>query len=91
MSMIDEHLKWLGLPALDRVTKAEGVVTSVCFDLFGCVQAGLTPETDDKGKQGESHWFDVKRLVATGNGEPVMPRPDFNAPEIGAAAKSPPP
>lgn len=46
---------------IDKVTGFAGVVTSVTFDLYGCVQALLTPGLVD-GKLQEQAWFDVKRL-----------------------------
>ena len=41
----------LGRKARDQVTNAEGVITSVTFDLFGCIQALLKPPIGDDGKQ----------------------------------------
>ena len=46
--MIDNHLKLLGLKVKDRATKFEGIVQSICFDLFGCIQADVRPEELDK-------------------------------------------
>lgn len=88
---MDEYLNWLGYPARDVVTSFEGVVDSVCFDLYGCVMVSLCPPHDqskDADKQF-SRWFDIKRVRKTG--DPVMERPKFEAPgsEIGAAAKAP--
>jgi hypothetical protein len=85
-----EHLALLGFKVRDRVTGFTGVVSSVSFDLYGCVQAVVTQEarvTPEKGQLiGDAHWFDVKRLEVRGD-EPVMARPDFAQPEIGAADK----
>ena len=80
------HIAWLGFKAKDRVTGYVGVVSSISFDLYGCVCAVLTPATDKDGKTGDGHWFDVKRLQKLGS-KPVMEAPDFGLPEIGAAEK----
>lgn len=70
-----KHLNLLGLKVRDKVTGCRGVVTSVCFDLYGCVQAALQPEAKD-GKLPDSTWFDEKRLIVESD-RPVMERPTF--------------
>lgn len=95
--MIKETIYLLGLRATDKVTGYKGVISSVCFDLYGCVQASLTPpakEGDQELKHG--HWFDVQRLDVE-LAERVMKVPDFEAlaqvPEefsSGPAEKAPP-
>lgn len=67
----------------DRVTGFKGVVASVSFDLYGCVQAIVNPGTDKDGKPKDSHWFDVNRLRVTSK-SPVMERPNF---DFGAVAE----
>lgn len=70
-------MKLLGLNVKDRVTGFTGVVASVCFDLYGCVQAVVTPAASkDGGKIEESRWFDTKRLEALSD-TPVMDVPHF--------------
>lgn len=77
----------LGRNVRDVVTGIEGICDSICFDLYGCIQASFRASGfDDKGALKQSHWYDVKRLVATG--EPVMAVPDFSKPEIGSADKA---
>ncbi|HMJ06901.1 MAG TPA: hypothetical protein VK474_11645 [Chthoniobacterales bacterium] len=73
---IKTHLNLLGLKVEDRVTGFTGVVTSIGFDLYGCVQAIVLPGADKDGKPCDSHWFDVNRLRVTSN-TPVMDRPNF--------------
>lgn len=73
---IKKHLDLLGMRAVDRVTGFTGVISSICFDLYGCVQATVSPSTD-KGKIADSHYFDVQRLKIT-HREPVMDRPNFD-------------
>lgn len=70
------HLDLLGKTARDRVTGFSGVVASISFDLYGCVQAVLTPPIDKDGKPVQGCWFDVNRLDVTKH-ERVMPVPDF--------------
>jgi hypothetical protein len=75
---MDEHFRLLGFAVRDVVTGFTGVVTSISFDLYGCVQAIVSPGCDEKGKLDEGRWFDTKRLVATSD-EPVMAVPSFVA------------
>ncbi len=79
--MIIETVNLLGYKAKDKITGLEGVIASVCFDLFGCVQVILTPPKTDDGRLPDSHWFDVSRVDVT-DSVPVMSRPDF----VGRAA-----
>lgn len=65
----------LGLKVRDQVTGFEGVVTSIGYDLYGCIQAVVTPEFKN-GKREDSGWFDTKRLVVLSK-TPVMQVPDF--------------
>ena len=58
---IKEHLKVLGFSAKDKVTGFEGVVSTVSFDLYGCIQVVLTPPVKD-GRMMEGSWFDITRL-----------------------------
>lgn len=83
---MQHHIKILGHKAKDKITGYEGVVESISFDLYGCVQAALRPELDKDGKFREGHWFDVKRLDILSK-KPVMEVPDFSKLEIGAAEK----
>lgn len=74
---IRQHLGLLGYRVRDRVTGFEGVISSVSFDLYGCVQAVVSPSSLDKdGKIQDAHWFDVGRLEVL-PGEPVMTPPDY--------------
>ncbi len=84
-----KYLDYLGLKVKDRVTGFEGVVSSICFDLYGCVQVAITPPAGADGKLGDGHWFDIKRLELKTK-KPVIDVPDFReAPgaEIGPEAK----
>lgn len=89
---MQDFMKILGMPVRDRVTQFAGVASSVCFDLYGCVQVAVTPGVNEKdGKLDDGRWFDFKRLQVTSD-VPVMPRPPYAAAgtEIGAAEKPAP-
>ena len=77
MENVKKHLSLLGLKVRDRVTGAKGVVDSVSFDLYGCVQCGLNPGLDKDKKQLDCKWYDVSRLEIVDK-EPVMDTPDFS-------------
>ncbi len=68
-------MRLLGFRVKDRITGLQGVVTSVSFDLYGCVQALIAPGEKD-GKLMESWWLDEKRLEKIGDA-PVMELPSF--------------
>lgn len=73
---LKSHVELLGHRVRDRVTKMEGTVTSISFDLYGCVQAIINPGKDKDGKLMECVWFDVNRLEVISK-VPVMPLPEF--------------
>lgn len=76
--MSNKHLDLLGMPAKDIVTGFKGVVSSISFDLYGCVQAAITPPVE-KGKDiAHGHWFDVTRIKVSGKLR-VMDLPDYEA------------
>ena len=75
MSITDQYLNLLGKPVRDKVRGMAGVVTSICFDLYGCVQAAIAAPMDKDGKLPDVIWHDVQRLEITG--ETIMPSPDF--------------
>jgi len=77
MTNIKKHIQMLGLRVEDKVTGQKGVVSSVSFDLYGCVQAIVNPGMDKDGKLQDQIWFDVSRLKVLSE-EPVMDRPDFD-------------
>ena len=72
---MEEHLKLLGFIVQDKVTKFEGVIVSISFDLFGCIQAVVQPKIKD-GNTPECRWFDLKRLKPLSKC-PVMEIPSF--------------
>jgi len=69
-------IELLGLKVKDVVTGFTGIVTTVSFDLYGCVQAIVDPGVDKDQKPMDRMWFDTKRLEVL-NQVPVMAVPDF--------------
>jgi hypothetical protein len=90
MENLQQHLTLLGLKVRDRVTGLTGIATSVCFDLYGCIQATVHPGLDTTGRPGEICWYDVARLEVVDN-TPVMERPafDWSPPAVAAGLKGP--
>lgn len=73
---MEKYFKILGYLVKDTVTNRQGIVTSISFDLSGCVQGLVTPVCDREGKTGDSYWIDTKRLVPLAK-TPVMSPPSF--------------
>lgn len=71
-----KHLRLLGVSVRDKVTGLEGIVTTIGFDLYGCVQAIVHPGLDKDGKPRDALWFDVARLTVLSD-TPVMDVPNF--------------
>lgn len=83
-----DKLKLLGEKVFDRVTGLCGIVTSVSFDISGCVQGLVQPQAEEgTGKIIDAKWFDLNRLKIH-DGHRVMEAPDFsNALDIGPENK----
>ena len=75
-TLILKHLSLLGFKVKDRVTGAEGIVTGIDFDLYGCVQAALNRGLDKDGKPIDQSWYDVSRLQVISKA-PVMAVPNY--------------
>jgi len=73
---MQEHLKLLGFKVRDVVTGFEGVVGSIAFDLYGCVQAVVYAPKNEKGELPDGRYFDTKRLMTISDA-PVMAAPTF--------------
>lgn len=70
------HFDLLGKKVEDAVTGYKGVVTTISYDLYGCIQAVVTPEADGQDIS-PGGWFDVTRLIVKSK-KPVMALPDYN-------------
>ena len=62
MKNFKAHLDLLGFKVKDKVTGASGVVSSVSFDLYGCIQAVVSPPAPPEGEPKEGRWYDIARL-----------------------------
>lgn len=91
MILVKDQLAFLGLEVQDKVTTFSGIVTSVSFDLYGCIQCLVNPGLDNDGKIKDSVWFDSNRLnKMTKN--PVIPLPEFDylhGPEVKPTNRKP--
>jgi len=85
---LQKYLELLGMKAKDCVTGAEGVITSISFDLYGCIQAVVTPGANADGKLESGRWFDVQRLKVTDK-KSVMERPNFEHGPVALGKKGP--
>jgi len=87
---MQQHLDYLGRRATDRITGFTGVITSVCFDLYGCIQAIVNPGLKPDGSFGDANWFDISRLQLSDE-PPVMPPPtyDWTPQTIASGGKGP--
>lgn len=93
MHNVKNHLDLLGHRVRDKVTGLKGVVDSLSFDLYGCIQASVNPGIDEKDEQKPMRWHDVSRLEVTSK-KPVMDQPDFENGKVaeglhGPAEKAP--
>lgn len=83
MALITDTIDLLGRRARDRITGFEGVIDSVGFDLYGCIQASVRPPLDKEEKLREAWWFDVQRLEIL-PGDRLLAVPSFAAPTMPA-------
>jgi len=87
--IIKKHLDLLGHKVKDKVSDFEGVVISMSFDLYGCIQADVRPTTvDEKGKMQNGIWMDVSRLIVKSK-KPLMNAPNFEWGEVAMGRKGP--
>ena len=85
---IQKHMQILGFKVEDKVTGVKGVATSVCFDLYGCIQVIVTPEATSDGKKEDSSWYDIQRLKIISK-KPVMELPNYDCGYIANGNKGP--
>ena len=88
MTAYKKHIELLGLKAKDKITGFSGTVDSICFDLYGCVQASLKPKMGKDGRIPEGYWFDVTRLQIKDDKRTVA-FPDFYEGYISEGRKGP--
>jgi hypothetical protein len=74
---LQKAIDLLGFKAKDVITNFEGVITSVSFDLYGCIQVILKPQkVKEDGTTSHGEWFDINRLKITSK-KPIMDILDF--------------
>ena len=88
MENVRAHLGLLGLKVEDKVTKFTGIVDTISFDLYGCVQAGVNPGLDKDKKQMDCRWYDVNRLKIK-NKKAVMVVPNFDFGKVAEGKRGP--
>ncbi len=66
-----------GRKCADRVSGFSGTATSVCFDLYGCVQVCVTPEVTKDNSKEDARWFDIGRLDVKQGTPRVMTLPSY--------------
>ena len=87
--LIKKHLDLLGYYVGDRVSDFKGVVISLSFDLYGCIQADVRPkELDKEGRVATGYWIDVSRLKVISK-KPLMDQPNFVWGEAAEGRKGP--
>lgn len=78
--MIEATVALMGLKGKDKITGFKGIITSVSFDLYGCVQLAVTPIAKPESEElKHGHWFDVARIEISDAKSRAMPVPDFKA------------
>ena len=83
-----ESLGFLGKRVTDKATGLTGVITSISFDLSGCIQANIQPKVVE-AKNPTGTWTDLNRIKVDDH-IPVIDVPDFsNAFDNGPAHKAP--
>jgi len=88
MDAYKNHIELLGRTAKDKITGFTGTIDSICFDLYGCIQASLKPPIDKDGKIPEGYWVDVTRLKISKKAR-IVELPDFNSGYVAEGKKGP--
>jgi len=83
-----KHLELLGFRARDKITGAEGVVDTVSFDLYGCIQGSLNTGLKYDGERKPNYWFDIARLERVDD-DRIMEPPNFIQGEIAEGKMGP--
>ena len=64
---MDKIFNKLGFKGVDRISGYRGVIESVSFDIYGCVQYLLRREVKDNDPNTDvAAWYDEKRIRVTG-------------------------
>lgn len=73
----EDVISLLGKRVKDKMTGIKGTITSICFDLYGCIQVTINSGVVVNGVAVEPHgWIDINRLIILKD-KPIMEHPDF--------------
>ena len=72
-------IELLGYKVKDKITKMEGTVDAVSYDVSGCVQASVRPKSKEN-KWPTAVWIDTKRLKILSKNPVIAPQHDFSNP-----------
>lgn len=88
--IIKKHLDLLGYEVKDKVSDYKGVVISMSFDLYGCIQADVRPKelNPDSRTLQPGIWLDVSRLEKISS-TPLMQQPNFEWGLVAEGLKGP--
>lgn len=80
MAKGNAYIDMLGRTGQDKVTGFRGVVSSVSFDLYGCVRVALSPRraVSRLGPAADLLWFDANRIEIH-SAVARVPVPEFTA------------
>ncbi len=86
---IKKHLDLLGHEVRDKVSDYTGIVISISFDLYGCIQADVRPKKLDKeGMLARGIWLDISRLRVVTK-KPLMEQPNLEWGEMAEGKRGP--
>ena len=90
MDAAQSHIELLGYKASDKVTGHKGMIDSVGFAAYGCIQVSIKPtELDKDGKMQDGYWLDVTRIIVDFESGRVVDFPDFNQGYVAEGRKGP--
>jgi hypothetical protein len=76
--VVQQSVDFLGKQVKDKISGRKGIVTSVCFDLYGCIQVVINEQRKDKDDKDITFgWIDINRLKIIKD-KKIMDCPDFN-------------
>ena len=76
--IVQQSVDFLGKQVKDKISGRKGIVTSVCFDLYGCIQVVINEQRKDKDdKEITFGWIDINRIEIIKN-KKIMNCPNYN-------------
>lgn len=69
-----EVIDMLGREGKDKITGVKGIISSISFDLYGCIQVVLTPsKVKENSEIVFAGWFDINRIELTKKKRTMVP------------------